>query len=122
MKPYRLVGFFVLLGALAFGQTVRMNPDEGTPLLSASLSLQVARSHILEGEPQAAEAALRAAAGHLAAYEVLSPGPQAGQAEFIRQQILQQTARMNDDPYELCDRIVYLWLAPVEHWYFRAGS
>jgi hypothetical protein len=114
MKAYRLVGLLSLVGLLAlhgapaFGQTIRVNPDDGTPLLSASLSLQQARANLLEARPQAAEAALRVAAGHLAAYEVLSPGPQANEAEFIRQQILEQTARINDDPYELCGRILYL--------------
>jgi hypothetical protein len=120
MKWHRLLLSITLLGA-AFAQDVRVNPDEGTPLLSASLSLELARSRILQARPEAAAEALRSAARHLAAYEVLSPGPQAEQAEWMRRQILEQTARMNDDPYELCDRIVYLWLAPVEHWFNRGG-
>jgi hypothetical protein len=110
-----------LAGALAVGQSLGTNPRDATPLLSASLSLQLARSRLLEAQPHAAEAALHEAARHLAAYEVLSPGPQADEAEFMRQQILEQTARMNDDPSVLCDRIVYLWLPPVNHWYNRVA-
>jgi hypothetical protein len=119
MKWY---GLFLSL-ALAIGaaaQTTRLNSDPGTPLLSAILSLQLARAQILEADPEAAAAALRTAAQQLASYEILSPGPQAMQAEYIRRQILDQIARMHDDPRELVDRIDYLWLAPVNHWYYTA--
>ena len=109
------------LGAAAFAQSVHFNPNEGTPLFSASLSLQLARSCLIEARPEAAAAALRDAARHLAAYEALSPGPQANTAEFIRQQILAATARVYENPYELVDRIVYLWLAPVKYWHYRSG-
>jgi len=109
------------LGGTAFAQNVRLDPNEGTPLLSTTLSLELARSCLMEARPEAAAAALRGAAGHLSAYEALSPGPQAQTAEFIRQQILAATARVYENPYELSDRIVYLWLAPVNHWSSRSG-
>jgi hypothetical protein len=121
MKWHRLLISVSLLGAVAFAQGFRPNPDEGTPLLNTAQSLQAARSRILEARPEAAAAALRMAAQHLAAFEVLFPGPQAEHAEYIRQQILEQTARMNDGAYALIDRIDYLWLAPVEDWCNRAG-
>jgi hypothetical protein len=121
LKSIRLIIPICLLCAASFAQNSRFNPDDGTPLLSASLNLQLARARVLEARPEAAADALRKAAEHLGAYEVLSPGPQAAAAEYIRRQILEQTARMNDDPYALCDRIVYLWLAPVESWSYHGG-
>jgi hypothetical protein len=111
----------ILLGT-AFGGTVPVNPNEGTPLLSASLSLQQARSRILEGRLEPAADSLREAARHLAATEALFPGPDAAHAEYMRQQILEQTARVYDNPSEIIDRIDYLWLGPVNHWLNRAGK
>jgi hypothetical protein len=90
----------LLLSGAALGQQLRVNPEEGTPLASARQSLQLACARVLEVEPDAAAAALRQAARHLAAYETLFPGPRAEQAEYMRQQILEQTARMHDDPNE----------------------
>jgi hypothetical protein len=120
-KFYRLCLVVTLLGATALAQDVRPNTNEGTPLLSTTLSLELARSCLLEERPQAAAVALREAAGDLAAYEELSPGPQAQTAEFIRQQILAAAGRVYENRDELADRIVYLWLAQVNHWYSRAG-
>jgi hypothetical protein len=112
---HRILLSMTLLGT-AFGQTVRVDPNEGSPLLSASLSLQLARSRILEARPEPAAEALRDAVRHLAGVEALFPGPEAEHAGYMREQILEQTARIHDNPSEIIDRIDYLWLAAVYDW------
>src|SRR5262249_44812244 len=121
MRWHQAMISVLLLSGAALGQQLRVNPEEGTPLASASQSLQLARARVLEAAPDAAAAALGQAARHLAAYEALFPGPRAEQAEYMRQQILEQTARMHNDPNEVADRIFYLWLEPVDRWNLRAG-
>jgi hypothetical protein len=126
MKSYRLLLSVILLSAVGFAQNYRLNPrpvnpNDGTPLMSASQSLQMAIARIIEERPEAAGAALREAWRQLGVYQQLFPGPRAGQVELMRQQILAQTTRMHDDPYEIADRIFFLWLEPVDRWNFRAG-
>jgi len=118
---HRVVLSILLVGTAFAGET-RVDTNEGTPLLSVSLSLQLARARIMEARPEAAAGALRDAARHLTAVEGLFPGPDAGEAEYIRQQILEQSGRIYDKPSEIIDRIDYLWLRPVNHWLNRAGK
>jgi hypothetical protein len=120
-KLHRLLLSLILVGA-ASASTVRIDVNEGTPLLSVSLSLQLARSRILEARPEPAAEALREAARHLTDVEALFPGPEAEQAEYMRGQILEQSARIYDNPSEIIDRIDYLWLRPVNRWLNRAGK
>ena len=110
----------LLIGAVLMASTALCQQQpQGTPLLSARLSLQLAKSPILEQRNAEAATALRSVAQALADYERLSPGPRDGEAEYIRGQLLDYAARPNWNESEMLDRIDYLRFSPVNDWYQR---
>src|SRR5690242_3384798 len=108
----------LLIGAVLLAGTALCQQQQlGTPLLSARLSLQLAKSRILEQRDAEAATALRSAAQALADYERLSPGPHDWEAEYIRGQLLDYAARLSWNESEMLDRIEYLWFSPINDWY-----
>ena len=92
---------------------IRTRVDGNVPLLQAQLNLELARARILEDKPRDAVAPMRAAAVALADFGKSAPGPDAQDADSIRQKILDQTERVAHDPSETVDWI-NSWLATVE--------
>jgi hypothetical protein len=95
---------------------VRVNVQDDLPLLRAKQNLELARARVLEDKYKDARMPLQAAAQALADFETASPGPEAVQAEYMRQQIQQFAAHVGERPADAVERIDS-WLDPVQHWY-----
>jgi hypothetical protein len=91
-------------------------PADGTPLLRAKLSLEMARARVLEDRYDDASSALRDASKALANYERDSPGPRAHTARNIRQEIDAFVPRIPHNRQDAVDRID-IWRGPIEKWY-----
>ncbi|MBZ5582576.1 MAG: YfdX family protein [Acidobacteriia bacterium] len=94
---------------------VRTAARDGMPLLKARENLTLARDRVLDGNPKAAAAPLRAAAEALADFEKLAPGPRAQDAESMRQKI-EACARDIGDRHADAPQEIGAWLESVDHW------
>ena len=103
---------------IASAQSPHSQPQQvdGTPLLRAKLSLEMARSRALEDRYAEVSSALRDASKALRDYENLSPGPHAETAAYIRQEIDSFARRASRDREDTVDRI-QMWLGVVNQWY-----
>ncbi len=90
------------------------------PLLQARQHLLDARSRVLENRFEAAAQPLRAAAESVVAFEKLYPGPQAKDAEAIRQQIEKYARQIATDHANALSQID-MWLQPIEQWNRNLG-
>jgi len=91
---------------------VTIQAEGDMPLLKARQNLMLARAHVVDGKYKDAAAPLRAAAEALATFD---RGPNAEQAEKMRQQILDFAANIGHDHTHALGRIDS-WLDPVNRW------
>ncbi len=97
------------------GDVTEVNANRDAPLLMVRQNLRLARSRVLEGKYEDAQAPLRAAAQGLQDFERQFPGPQATQAAYMRGQILNFAHIIKHDRADAL-RLIDQWLTPVDRW------
>jgi hypothetical protein len=108
------------LGAIP-DSIIRTNVEGTMPLLEAKQNLELARTRVLENKYKDAAAPLRAAAQDLSAYEMLSPGPRATNAEYYRERIDTFAHIIRHRPADAVAQID-AWLAPINKWNSEAAD